>query len=340
MIRTIKASENGINWQSRNLIAILFFSYILSAITAFLLLENNTTQAKFETDSTSPEFIRTFPGQEIVYNSIPPTETVHSETITKTNEAIFAEKASKPIEPTLVANPAKGVNENKKLEEPSSASEVVTVSIKKTPSQKVVKALAARLTSVDNVPEKLKSEPATKRHTKPITKKALLLTPVKEDLLPTQETAEKFSLAKIDESSHIQASRQDSSGFLINPDVDELALNGIVSKFEVAYEMGDTNLFDSIFSEDIRSNEVENKTAFKRAYKKLFNMTRTRNISIIDMVWNQSSGEIVGEGAFRISLFERSASDRGIYSGDISVTVTKQNDRLMISKLFYHYGED
>lgn len=123
-----------------------------------------------------------------------------------------------------------------------------------------------------------------------------------------------------------------------SPELDKIKLNRLVADFEVAYEFGDLKKIDNLFLETIKSNKIEGKKALKDEYKKLFNITQSRNIRIYDLFWRKEGNAVLGKGAFKVAIFERGSAQKSTFTGNIDLKVIESNQSFMFSELFYNYG--
>jgi len=123
-----------------------------------------------------------------------------------------------------------------------------------------------------------------------------------------------------------------------SPELDKVKLNRLVADFVIAYEFGDLEKIDNLFLDSVKSNKIEGKKALKKEYKKLFNITQSRNIRIYDVFWSKEGDAVLGKGAFKVTIIERGSAQKSEFSGNIDLKVTEKNQSLLISELFYNYG--
>jgi len=161
----------------------------------------------------------------------------------------------------------------------------------------------------------------------------------KEPTDPADMThSQRVDLQLVTSSSRLPAEigklfRQDFS-----PDLDKIRLNRLVANFEIAYQFGDLTKIDNLFLETIKSNKIAGKKAFKDEYKKLFNITQSRNIRIYDLLWTKEGDTVLGKGGFKVTIYERGSAQKSVFTGNIDLRVAEKNQSLLFSELFYNYG--
>ena len=221
-----------------------------------------------------------------------------------------------PGEKTLasVIHPVKPLSSSKSLRtnnQKTQSGQVVSVERKTKPAQSRIKQIFA-----DNAAK-------TTKTTKPLARSAIPVTLVKAEVSARAE------------ESKIFASIQDK----INAEfrMAEMALNSLLSKFEVAYQFGDLIRMERLLSSDVISNEIYGFKNLQSEYRKLFRITEMRRMNIIDVDWKLRNGRAFGEGAFRVKLLENGASRKNTYTGTVKIVAKMQDSNWKISGINYVY---
>jgi len=124
---------------------------------------------------------------------------------------------------------------------------------------------------------------------------------------------------------------------LPEPELNEISLNRLVAQYAVAYQFGDLALLGKLFRDEVRSNDINNKSELETEYKKLFDKTYLRRLTLQDVEWSIVGDELLGEGVFNVSFKERATSQSGKYTGTIVFHVKKENKKYQFTELYYNY---
>ena len=158
-----------------------------------------------------------------------------------------------------------------------------------------------------------------------------LLPPTQDPVLTTNDEPEIVRLVKAEPTESVV-----NSSFSREP-ISDINLNQLVAQFEIAYQFGDMPQVDKLFSEEIKSNNINNKKVLVDEYEKLFNITEFRRMRIYDMSWDSGLNQAIGEGSFEASIREKGAAKKQKYLGTIILHVKKQEKGLEITELYYNY---
>jgi hypothetical protein len=120
-------------------------------------------------------------------------------------------------------------------------------------------------------------------------------------------------------------------------DINQLQLNALLDKLTAAYEKGNLQQLLSVLSKDIRSNDGSTRRDLKNGYRKLFNITDMRKMTISSVNWSKEDRLIHGKGEFRLSVREKGSDKVTAYGGTISLEVDDKGENAVITRLYYDY---
>lgn len=119
--------------------------------------------------------------------------------------------------------------------------------------------------------------------------------------------------------------------------IDQVQLDQLLTKLTSAYEKGNLNQLLSVLSKDVRSNDGTTRRDMKNGYRKLFNITDMRKMTISSVNWSREDRLIRGEGEFELFVREKGADKVTSYGGIINLEVADGADGAVITKLTYDY---
>ena len=122
-----------------------------------------------------------------------------------------------------------------------------------------------------------------------------------------------------------------------NADIDKAQLNELLAKLTTAYENGNLNQLLSVLAKDVRSNDGATRRDLKNGYRKLFNITDMRQMTISSVNWSKDKQIIHGEGEFELRVREKGADKITWYGGIISLEVDDREEGAVITRLNYDY---
>ncbi|MCG6969787.1 MAG: AAA family ATPase [Gammaproteobacteria bacterium] len=120
-------------------------------------------------------------------------------------------------------------------------------------------------------------------------------------------------------------------------DINQLQLNELLAKLTTAYEKGNLQQLLSVLSKDIRSNDGSSRRDLKDGYRKLFNITDMRKMTISSVNWSKKDRVIHGEGEFELYVREKGDDKVTSYGGIISLDVDHRAEGAVITRLNYDY---
>jgi type II secretory pathway predicted ATPase ExeA len=122
-----------------------------------------------------------------------------------------------------------------------------------------------------------------------------------------------------------------------NEDINKAQLNDLLARLTAAYENGNLNQLLSVLSKDVRSNDGSTRRDLKNGYRKLFNITDMRKMTISSVNWSKKKRVIRGEGEFELHVREKGADTITSYGGIISLEVDDSVEGAVITRLDYDY---
>ena len=115
-------------------------------------------------------------------------------------------------------------------------------------------------------------------------------------------------------------------------------LQMIVSQFTGAYKGGDLTRLSSILSDDIKTNDSDDKATLTAQYKKLFSITDDRELKFTNVSWQTHIGSAAGEGKFEATILEKGRVKPQIFAGTFTMNIEQRNAQLAITDMRYEYS--
>jgi type II secretory pathway predicted ATPase ExeA len=115
-------------------------------------------------------------------------------------------------------------------------------------------------------------------------------------------------------------------------------LRMLLSTLANAYENGNLQKLISTFATDIYSSDGAGRQQMENDYRRLFNITDNRELTINDITWSQQDKQMLGRGDFQVRIREKGANKYTTYAGKISLAVVKESNNIVIRKLDYDYN--
>jgi len=112
-------------------------------------------------------------------------------------------------------------------------------------------------------------------------------------------------------------------------------LQDIVTRFISAYESGNINALDQIFSTDAKTNDQNGLSEIKKDYRTLFQSTTDRQLFIQDIKWTIVNNYARGKGILNILIVADGSNAIDSQQGEIQITAQKNKDKLLITHLFH-----
>jgi hypothetical protein len=120
--------------------------------------------------------------------------------------------------------------------------------------------------------------------------------------------------------------------------ISRMDLNRLLSTLAIAYENGNLQQLISTFAKDIHSSDGTSRQQMENDYRRLFNITDTRQLNIHDISWSPQDKQMLGKGDFQVRVREKGAAKYTTYEGTISLAVVKESNNIVIKKLDYNYN--
>jgi len=112
-------------------------------------------------------------------------------------------------------------------------------------------------------------------------------------------------------------------------------LQDIVTRFISAYESGNINALDKIFSSDAKTNDQNGLPEIKKDYQALFQSTTDRQLFIQNIKWTIVNNYARGKGVLNILIVAEGRNAIDSQQGEIQITAQKSKDKLLITHLFH-----
>jgi len=120
-------------------------------------------------------------------------------------------------------------------------------------------------------------------------------------------------------------------------ELDPENLHEIINEFTSAYKGGDVASISSVLSEDIKTNDSNDRNSLTAQYEKLFSITDNRELKLTEISWETKTGKAAGEGNFQATILEKGRTNPQIYAGTFTVSIEKRNTQLAITDMRYEY---
>lgn len=117
------------------------------------------------------------------------------------------------------------------------------------------------------------------------------------------------------------------------------AIDDLLRRFRDSYQTGDVGIFSSIFSSNVKSNDLEGREDLMNEYTRLFDFTDERYIDISQLSWERENNTTQGKGGFKISVREKGANKAIEYSGNIDIVIEGSEKGAKITKIYYSYND-
>lgn len=115
-------------------------------------------------------------------------------------------------------------------------------------------------------------------------------------------------------------------------------LNQLIAKFVRSYEEGDLRLFISLFAEDARTNDQNNRKGIAEDYRNMFEDTEKRQFIFNGLRWvHEDDAKARGEGNFEVKILLKGGSSINTYAGNITIHVEKRRQTVLITQLYHDY---
>lgn len=115
-------------------------------------------------------------------------------------------------------------------------------------------------------------------------------------------------------------------------------LDNLASTFARAYETGNLDLMLSLFAENARTNERNNKTGIRGDYEELFKVTDRREFIIDGLRWQQDrDGDLKGTGDFKVNIRFRDDQSLNTVTGNVVIRVEKRPQGIVITEFKHSY---
>lgn len=111
----------------------------------------------------------------------------------------------------------------------------------------------------------------------------------------------------------------------------------LLDAFSRAYEEGEINHFLSLFADDARADDKNDKSGIRQDYALLFSGSKSRKMTFENVKWHNKKGETSYAVAdFQVRILSRKGAEE-IYKGAVEMHVKKENNAVLISELYHAY---
>jgi curved DNA-binding protein CbpA len=116
------------------------------------------------------------------------------------------------------------------------------------------------------------------------------------------------------------------------------ALNKLIAKFIRGYEEGNLGLFISVFAEDARTNDQNNRKGIAEDYRNMFEGTEKRQFIFNGLRWvHEDDAKARGKGSFVVKILPKGEGSINTYAGNITIHVEKRRQTVLITQLYHDY---
>ncbi len=112
-------------------------------------------------------------------------------------------------------------------------------------------------------------------------------------------------------------------------------LSSFVTRFASVYEAGDLEQFMSLFAENARTNDRNNRSGIRQDYESLFRTTDQRQMKLGEISWEVDGNQAQGWGEFDVAVRRRGDRQPYLYTGSLTLVVEKIDGRLRIVRLYH-----
>lgn len=125
---------------------------------------------------------------------------------------------------------------------------------------------------------------------------------------------------------------------LVTNSISKEELNKLIAQFVRSYEEGDLGLFISLFAEDARTNDQNNRKGIAEDYRNFFEATGKRQFIFNGLRWvHEDDAKAKGEGNFKVKILPKEEGSINTYAGNITIHVEKRRQAVLITQLYHDY---
>ena len=125
---------------------------------------------------------------------------------------------------------------------------------------------------------------------------------------------------------------------LVTNSISKEELNKLIAKFVRSFEEGDLRLFISLFAEDARTNDQNNRKGIAEDYRNMFEDTEKRQFIFNGLRWvHEDDAKARGEGNFEVKILPKGEGSINTYAGNITIHVEKRRQTVLITQLYHEY---
>lgn len=125
---------------------------------------------------------------------------------------------------------------------------------------------------------------------------------------------------------------------LVTNSITKEELNKLIARFVRSYEEGDLRLFISLFAEDARTNDRNNRKGIAEDYRNMFKDTEKRQFIFNGLRWvHEDDAKARGEGNFEVKILPKGESSINTYAGNVTIHVEKRRQTVLITQLYHDY---
>lgn len=115
-------------------------------------------------------------------------------------------------------------------------------------------------------------------------------------------------------------------------------LDSMMRVFVRSYEEGDLRGLLSVFAQDARTNDRNDREGIAGDYRELFEVTEKRQFIIEDLTWTQSGKDRAqGEGGFEVKVLLKGEPSITTVKGRVKIDVEKRGRDVLITRFFHTY---
>lgn len=125
---------------------------------------------------------------------------------------------------------------------------------------------------------------------------------------------------------------------LVTNSISKEELNKLIAQFVRSYEEGDLRRFMSLFAEDARTNDQNNRKGIAEDYRNMFEDTEKRQFIFNGLRWvDEDNAKARGEGSFEVKILPKGKGSINTYVGNITIYVEKRRQTVLITQLYHDY---
>ncbi len=112
-------------------------------------------------------------------------------------------------------------------------------------------------------------------------------------------------------------------------------MQDIIARFVTAYESGNVEMFESLFTKDVKTNDRTDLVSMKKDYADVFSKTSDRQMFIQDLTWKLDKNHAKGTGNLEAIILTENGDTVSSISGMIKIIAEKINNKVLITHLYH-----